>query len=257
MKSNLNVAKVPLNSILPMRDSHRREMNCQILKDSWHERGLTDAYLLRVDGQTAGYGSVGSSDGSPREMVVEYYVVPALRGLALPLFQEFARLSRARTIEAQTNDRLLSLMFFDWAENIEAGKILFHDAITTNLSLPGAIFRKVSAADKARIFQHSVEPVGDWVIDCDSRVVATGGFLTHYNPPYADIFMEVEPSLRRRGIGGFLVQELKRTCREMGKVPAARCDPSNHASRAALQKAGMLPCARILRGLKRNDRPHR
>ena len=53
---------------------------------------------------------------------------------------------------------------------------------------------------------------------------------------------------RRRGYGSYLIQELKRMAYEMGKVPAARCNASNEASRASLQKAGMLPCARMLAG---------
>jgi GNAT superfamily N-acetyltransferase len=60
--------------------------------------------------------------------------------------------------------------------------------------------------------------------------------------------MEVAAPHRRRGYGSYLVQELKRVAYEMGRVPAARCNPTNVASRASLQKAGMLPCARLLLG---------
>ena len=55
--------------------------------------------------------------------------------------------------------------------------------------------------------------------------------------------MEVDERFWRRGYGSFLVQELKRTCYEMGRIPAARCNVTNTASRATLQKAGFLPCA--------------
>jgi GNAT superfamily N-acetyltransferase len=60
--------------------------------------------------------------------------------------------------------------------------------------------------------------------------------------------MEVDEPFRRRGYGSFLVQELKRACYEMGRVPTARCNASNVASRSTLQKAGLLPCARMLSG---------
>jgi GNAT superfamily N-acetyltransferase len=86
------------------------------------------------------------------------------------------------------------------------------------------------------------------LIEVDGQVAATGGLLFHYNPPYGDIHMEVAEPFRRRGYGSYLVQELKRRCYEMGKVPAARCPVSNVASRATLQKAGLLPSARILTG---------
>ncbi len=61
--------------------------------------------------------------------------------------------------------------------------------------------------------------------------------------------MEVSEPYRRRGLGCFLVQELKRICYELGSIPCARCNPDNIASRRTLQKAGFVPCAHILRGI--------
>ena len=54
---------------------------------------------------------------------------------------------------------------------------------------------------------------------------------------------------RRRGLGAYLVQELKRVAYELGSVPAARCSPKNVASRRTLQKAGFVPYAHILNGV--------
>jgi hypothetical protein len=76
--------------------------------------------------------------------------------------------------------------------------------------------------------------------------VDKGGILFHYNPPYGDIYMEVDEPHRRRGYGGYLVQELKRLCRELGGVPGARCDPTNAASQRTVQHAGFIPYAHIL-----------
>ena len=50
--------------------------------------------------------------------------------------------------------------------------------------------------------------------------------------------MEVAEAFRKRGLGCYLVQELKRVCYEQGSVPAARCSPTNIPSRKTLQKAG-------------------
>jgi len=78
-----------------------------------------------------------------------------------------------------------------------------------------------ASAPKAHIFPHQREPSGDWVIEVQGAVVATGGFLCHYNPPYGDIFMEVAEPARRLGFGSYLVQELKRVCYEAGKKPGS------------------------------------
>jgi hypothetical protein len=47
------------------------------------------------------------------------------------------------------------------------------------------------------VFEHTVEPEGDWVVDVAGEVVAAGGHLTHYNHPYADIYMEVKQTDHR------------------------------------------------------------
>lgn len=60
--------------------------------------------------------------------------------------------------------------------------------------------------------------------------------------------MEVAEPYRRRGFGSYLVPEVKRICYERGRKPTTRCHVSNLASRQTLQKAGFLPCARLLVG---------
>jgi len=140
-------------------------------------------------------------------------------------------------------------MAYDCATRLKSDTILFQDCLTTNLSAPGAAFVRATEADAKGIFRHKVEPVGDWLIKSGPKIVATGGILFHYNVPYGDIYMEVAKPFRRRGFGSYLIQELKRVCYEMGRIPAARCGVSNSASRATLQKAGMIPCARVLTGV--------
>lgn len=244
----IDVAQVPLAAILGLREEYRREMDCQIVHDSWHARGFTDSYLFRVEGQIVGYGSVGGAPGEPQDTIKEFFVLPRSRGAALPLFRQLVATSGARSIEAQTNDVLLSLMLYDCAVDLVSEAILFADAVTTTYPPPGVTFRQVSDAERASVFPHTVEPVGEWGLACHHEIAATGGILCHYNPPYGDIYMEVANPYRRRGFGSYLVQELKRVCYEMGHIPAARCRQGNHASRLTLQRAGMFPCARIVHG---------
>ena len=88
--------------------------------------------------------------------------------------------------------------------------------------------------------------IGCWRLK--AKIAATGGILFHYNRPYGDIYMEVAEPFRKRGLGCYLVQELKRVCYEQGSVPAARCSLTNIASRKTLQKAGFVPCGHLLTG---------
>jgi GNAT superfamily N-acetyltransferase len=246
------VTPVPAEETLALRDLYRQEMNCQIVLDSWHGRGWANSYLFRLEGRVIGYGLVGGVKANPREIITEFYVLAKHRGLALPLFRQFAATSQARSVEAQSNDILLTLMLYDCADKIESNVILFHDALTTSLSLPGVTLRKVIETDREQIVNQKLDPDAEWLLEADGVITATGGLLFHYNVPYGDIYMGVAETLRRCGYGSYLIQELKRVCYEMGRRPAARCNVSNAASRASLQKAGMWPCARVLFGTLSN-----
>lgn len=247
-RPTIEVAQVELDAILSLREEYRREMRCQIVHDSYHARGFTNSYLLRMNGQVVGYGSVVGDPDGPREVIKEFYLLPAYRGSALHLFRRLLEATNARWIEAQTNDILLLLMLFDYAVELTSETILFADGDTTHHPPPGVVLRPITKADQAGMFPHTREPVGEWGLELDREVVATGGLMLHYNPPYGDIYMEVAAPYQRRGYGSYLVQELKRLCYEMGRIPAARCPKDNLASRLTLQRAGLLPCARIVRG---------
>ena len=234
--------------ILRLRDEYREEMSCQIIHYSWLARGWYDAYSIELNREQAGYGCVGGIRGRNRVNAMEFYVQAQHRGIADRLFSAFIRASGARRIECQTNDVLLTLMMYDTASRIRQGPILFRDSAPTNHRPPGARFRRLMESDLEKDFPEDLHSDAEWVIEWEGRIVATGGVLTHYNPPYGDIYMAVSGPYRRRGFGSYLVQELKSTCYDSGKIPAARCNAANTASRATLQRAGFIPCGRLLAG---------
>jgi hypothetical protein len=244
----LTVSLAECREIQALREFHRWEMNCQIIHDSWLGRGWVDGYLLEVEGRPVGYGLVGGVRGDPKNTVIEYYVHLADRGHALPLFRQLLARSNAQLIETQSNDRLLTLMLYDTAETIEAQEVLFSDQVTTALVIPGAVVRRTDPSDVDQLKRLDLDAEAGWLMEVAGEMVAAGGILFHYNPPFGDIYMKVAETKRRRGYGSYFVQELKRDSYDMGKVPAARCNANNAASRATLQRAGMLPCGRMLVG---------
>jgi GNAT superfamily N-acetyltransferase len=248
MKFSAQVAT--LEQIRPWRDLYRQEMNCQIVHDSLHPRqGWTTEYFLLADGVVAGYGSVvqgGPWTGKPA--VFEFYVAPPFRSYVFELFRTLLATSRPVTIDVQTNDPLLTVMYHSFARHTLTEKILFRDGVTTNLPSQGGSFRPASDRDRDRLAEQQRDSGAQWVLEFDGNLAATGGILYHYNRPYGDIFMEVAEPFRRRGFGSYLVQELKRACYEGGSVPAARCNLTNIASRGTLHRAGFIPCANIVIG---------
>lgn len=242
----IDVRRAEYSEVETMRELFRNEAQCQIIHDSGLVRGRADAYLIFLDEQIAGYGGVWNKYNPNR--LTEFYTLPPVRRFALPLYRELIRVSHATHLEAQTNLPLMLTLLYDCAQNITEEAILFEDAATTQLTGGEGQFRRVTPEETETIFPHHSEPVGEWGMEWKGKIVATGGFLCHYNPPYGDVFMEVEEAARRHGLGSYLVQELKRVCYESGKKPAARCSPENHASRRTLEKAGFLPCGRLLVG---------
>jgi GNAT superfamily N-acetyltransferase len=240
-----------VEEILPMRELYREEMNCQITHDSIPRReGWTLAYLLTLNGTNVGYGLIAiAGPWKDKPTVVEYYVAPTHRTRVFDLFEAFVAASSAQFIEIQTNATLLTAMLHLWAPDAVSESIVFHDRITTALPSNGATLRRVNSLEESLQCVERRRGSSEWLLEVDGQTVATGGIAFHYNRPYGDIYMEVGEPYRRRGLGSYLVQELKRVCyEELSSIPCARCNPTNVASRHTLQKAGFVPCAHILTG---------
>jgi GNAT superfamily N-acetyltransferase len=243
---SITVESTDFHNIEPLRALYRQEANCQIIHDSILGRGMADPYLIQLNGRVAGYGGVWNKY-DPGQLM-EFYTLPAVRAHALPMIKELIAASHATRMEAQTNMPLMTTMLFDVARDIRPENVLFADAATTHLTCTNSTFRLAVPEDAERIRPEDREALGQFVLEAEGNIVATGGYLCHYNPPYGDIYMHVFEPHRKKGYGSYIVQELKRVCLEAGKRPAARCNSANYISRQTLQKAGFLPCGRLLTG---------
>lgn len=247
-RAEVHVQSVQLEAIRAWRTPYRREMDCQIIHDAIHVRpGWTHEYLLSVGGDAVGYGSVAVG-GPWRDAPAAYelYIAPPARVHFFDLAEAFLRTSAAVAIEVQSNDPLGQMLAHAFARDVQVESILFEDVITTAHALDGITWRQPTRHDAPDVPEDDRRWRG--IIELDGEIVASGGVLFHYNPPYGDIYMEVAEPFRRRGLGTLMVQQLKRLCREQGFIPSARCNPANAASRRTLQRAGFAPCGHILAG---------
>ncbi len=236
--------KTKLEAVLSLRNLFLRETNFQIRYNACHERGWTASYLLIVDGREVGYGSVNGQEIKNRDTIFEFFLVPPYRKLASRIFPELIAASAVKLIECQSNDFLLTSMLYEFTQNIRSEVVLFEDHVVTEHTIPGVVFRP---RKKGEIIKHNTDP-GDYLLELDREIVATGGFLLHYNMPFADLYMEVREDSRRKGLGNYLLQEIKKECYLAGRVPAARCQIENPASRATLRNAGLKECGFMLVG---------
>jgi GNAT superfamily N-acetyltransferase len=225
-------------------------MNCQIVHDSIHRReGWTLSYLLLLEGTAVGFGSIAiAGPWKDKPTIFEFYVLPHHRGEAFGLFEGFLAASNAGYFEVQSNDALLAVMLHAYGRDIVSEKIVFADGVNTALQASDFLLRTTTPEGQVREAIEQRQGGCEWILEIEGNAVATGGILFHYNRPYGDIYMEVVEPFRKRGIGSYFVQELKRICYELGAVPCARCNPANVASRRTLQRAGFVPFAHILDG---------
>jgi GNAT superfamily N-acetyltransferase len=143
---------------------------------------------------------------------------------------------------------LLTVMAHTYGCELVSEKIVFHDRLTTDHPANGATLRRVTPAKDIQACLEARQGGGEWFLDVEGSPAGKGGILFHYNRPYGDLYLEVAEPFRRRGLGAYLVQELKRECYALGGIPCARCNPTNVASRRTLQSAGFVPFAHILTG---------
>jgi len=247
---NISAVLASNQEVLPLRVRFRAEANCQITKDSIHSRpGWTRSYLLHVDGHVAGFGSVAESGPwKDKPTVFEFYVLPEWRGRPFDLFEAFVAASGPRFFEVQTIDSLLTAMLFTYGCDFVSESVVFRDEFTTSLPGQGATMKRVTSEKESRLCFEARRGNSEWQIVLEEKVVGTGGLMFHYNHPYCDVYMEIAETHRGRGLGAYFVQKLKRIAYEMGGIPAARCNPTNVASRKTLQKAGFVPYAHIVDG---------
>jgi len=233
------VSKVSLKEVQPLRDLRLAEIDFQFVYNKCHGAGWADTYLFTIDGEKAGYGSIwGKDKREERDAIFEFYLLEPYRRLANSIFPELHKFSGASYVECQTNDHLLTGMLFEYCANIYADRILFEDSITTEMEIPGTVFNKTVNNDGET----------EYILEQDGQVVATGGYVWNYNFPYIDMYYEVKESHRQKGFGTLITQELKKEAYLLDRVPAARCNINNKASKATLLKAGMKVCGHILIG---------
>lgn len=240
----LSIIPCRSSRIEPLRGLFLQEINAQVRYDAAHGRRGAAWYVVQHDDRDVGYGSVKDTHEGPGT-VFEFYLVPAFRPHAMTALRGLIETSHAAAVECQTNDVFYASLVRQLSGDVTSDTILFAAGQSNDLRSTDGVFRSRRRAD--RVFEHHAEPVGDFVIDVGGDVVGTGGFLLHYNPPFADLYMEVRADARRRGYGSCLIQGLIAECYLAGRVPAARTGVDNVASQRTLLKGGLRECGRMLR----------
>jgi predicted GNAT family acetyltransferase len=125
--------------------------------------------------------------------------------------------------------------------------------------------------DIVRFYQANTEGSGEWIeaflnarlnreelfvlYDQQTLVAAGECIPSQKQPPYADLGTVVARSYRGRGLGSFLLTQLKNHCYEAGWKPICSCEASNRASKKAIEKAGFMSEQRMVTITFSRDEP--
>src|SRR5436309_1662369 len=108
------------DSIVPLREQYRHELDCQIVHDSAHYRqNCSQAFLAIINGRVAGYGSVWiGAYWMAKGSIYEFYLTPEYRPLGLRLFEQLVQSVRPPKIYAQTNDPFLGVYLYNHVRQV-------------------------------------------------------------------------------------------------------------------------------------------
>jgi RimJ/RimL family protein N-acetyltransferase len=236
---HFEVIKSDQVTVEPLRRLFLSEIKFQFIYNKCHKAGWADVYLFTMNKLQIGYGSIwGKDKRENRDTIFEFYLSEPFRKYESRVFIDFIKCSEAGFIQCQSNDIPITRMLFEYAHNIKAEAIVFEDSFETNLNIPGVRFIKYEMSDGEVEYR----------LEKDDEIVATGGYVRNYNYPFIDLYYEVKEGQRMNGFGSLIVQELKKEAYRLKRVPAARCNVNNLASKRTLIKAGMRVCGYKLIG---------
>ena len=247
---NCTAHAVESTAIDSMRDQWSAETDAQIVHYQMHRRaGWLENWELRADGQPCGFASIAiAGPWKNGRTALEFFVLPGTRHRTFRLFEAFLDTARPDSFEFQTNCGVEGVLPHVYGLDVVSEKIVFRDGQAPDIHLPNALLRPLTADDDVRTAMNRREGGGEWEVELNGKSAGRGGLLFHYNAPYGDIWMDIDPPFRRQGAGSWLVQQLMHEAHRLGATPAARCNPDNTASRHTLQKAGFVPAGHILKG---------
>jgi GNAT superfamily N-acetyltransferase len=218
---------------------------------------------IQANGQQAGYFCLDTERCLLRFHLWENYL-----DRARDIFHWLLSTHSIQQALASTIEPLYFSLCLDFQKHMTPHTYLFQDhhpdVSVPNLTIEST-FRKATSSDLPEVvnfYQANIEGAGEWIPDFLHRrieqeelfllydqqtLAATGECIPSQKQiPYADLGMVVARTYRSKGLGSFMLTQLKKYCYETGLKPICSCEVTNLASRKAIEKAGFVSLQRIM-----------
>lgn len=252
------------DTIQQFRDDYLRTLVAP-MDGMWESTVIAHATFWEIQDQKLriGYFCIGSEQD-----LLRFHLCGNYLNRAQEIFHWVLSTYNIRHAMTSTIEPLYFSLCLDVQRNITLHSYLFRDNQLKDLSsgLSKSIFRKAEKRDLDDIvcFYHAnTEGAGEWIepflntrlnrkelfVLYDQQTLAAAGecIPSQKQPPYADLGMVVARSYRGRGVGSFLLTQLKKHCYKAGWKPICSCEASNRASKRAIEKAGFISEQRMVK----------
>jgi len=250
--------------IQQLRDDYLRSLVAP-MDGMWESVVIAHATFWEIQDrqQRAGYFCIGSHHD-----LLRFYLWENYQDRAQEIFRWIILTYGIQQAITSTIEPLYFSLCLDVQRNIVLHSYLFRDNQRRELvsGLSNSLFRKAEGReldDLVRFYHANTEGSGEWIeaflnarlhreelfvlYDQQTLVAAGECIPSQKQPPYADLGMVVARSYRGRGVGSFLLTQLKNHCYEVGWKPICSCEASNRASKKAIEKAGFLSEQRMVK----------
>src|SRR3712207_1420426 len=127
----IDIVSVQLDHIRRLRDLYKRELDDISFYEADIRTHQCDVQLIRLGDKPAGY-TILQGDARPRDRVVEFFLLPLYRQHTRAVFDAILNVTAVQHIVTKTSDTFLTLLLYDYADNITPSLIFFRDHVTTH-----------------------------------------------------------------------------------------------------------------------------
>ncbi|MCM1992843.1 GNAT family N-acetyltransferase [Oceanirhabdus seepicola] len=218
--------------------------------------GTSQCYQIIYDKKLVGHFFVDKD-----KTLVQFYVSKEYYTNAPEIFIYIIKSNKVKDAAVSTKESEYLALCLDNQKSVEVDTYLFVDnqKISHELnSFRNTTFRLANKGDINIIknkcdaaydgyYEDLIENDNLFVLYEGSSLLGIGEFrIIKSNLQYGDIGVVVAEEYHRRGIGTYIINQLKEHCYNKGLEPLACCNVRNMASKSTLEKAGFITNNRVL-----------